>query len=315
MGASPATQQICDRVLSGDLRALARAATLIEAQTSAGRELITALFQRTGRAKIVGITGPPGAGKSTLVDQLAKVIRSRGKTVGIIAVDPSSSFSRGAILGDRIRMQDHHADSGVFIRSMATRGATGGVAQTTLELALLLDAAGRDFVLIETVGVGQDEVEIARLADITVLVLVPGMGDGVQAIKAGTMEIADVFAINKADMPGAAQLEQEIRAMQSLGDEPSRAEAAPLRRVVASQGQGVADLLEVVEQVFDRNGRRGTSKQAWVVRLRQMLVERLLTAAPEHTIQEHAARVAEKIEDPYTAVDALLEQIGGRNGE
>ncbi len=256
MGASPATEQLCDRILAGDLRALARAATLIEAQTSAGRDLIKALFQRTGRAKIIGITGPPGAGKSTLVDQLAKELRSRGKTVGIIAVDPSSSFSRGAILGDRIRMQDHHADPGVFIRSMATRGAMGGVAQTTLELALLLDAAGRDFVLIETVGVGQDEVEIARLADITVLVLVPGMGDDVQAIKAGTMEIADVFAINKADLPGAGRLEQEIRAMQSLGDEPSRAEAAPLRRVVASEGQGIADLLDVVEQVYEARGRR-----------------------------------------------------------
>ncbi len=315
MGPSPATEQLCDRILSGDLRALARAATLIEAQTSAGRKIIKALFQRTGRAKIIGITGPPGAGKSTLVDQLAKELRSRGKTVGVLAVDPSSSFSRGAILGDRIRMQDHHADPGVFIRSMATRGAMGGVAQTTLELALLLDAAGRDFVLIETVGVGQDEVEIARLADLTVLVLVPGMGDDVQAIKAGTMEIADVFAINKADLPGAGRLEQEIRAMQSLGDEPSRAEAAPLRRVVATEGQGIADLLEVVEQVYDARGRRDSRKQAWVQRLRQMLLERLLAAVPEHAMEERAARVAEKIEDPYTAVDALLEQVTGRTGE
>ncbi len=287
---------------------------MIEAQTSIGRELMKALFQQTGQAKIIGITGPPGVGKSTLVDQLAKEIRSLGKTVGVIAVDPSSSFSRGAILGDRIRMQDHYTDPGVFIRSMATRGALGGVAQTTLELALLLDAAGRDFVLIETVGVGQDEVEIARLADVTVLVLVPGMGDDVQAIKAGTMEIADVFAINKADFPGAAQLEQEIRAMQSLGDEPRRAEAAPLRRVVASQGQGITDLLAVVEQVFDAHGRRGSTMQAWVVRLQQMLRERLLATVPEEALEAHAARIAEKIGDPYTAVDALLAQVGGRNG-
>lgn len=314
MGASPATQQICDRIMSGDLRALARAATLIEAQTSAGREVMKALFQRTGRAKIVGITGPPGAGKSTLVDQLAKELRGQGKTVGVIAVDPSSSFSRGAILGDRIRMQDHHADPGVFIRSMATRGAMGGVAQATLELALLLDAAGRDFVLIETVGVGQDEVEIARLADITVLVLVPGMGDDVQAIKAGTMEIADVFAINKADLPGTGRLEQEIRAMQSLGDEPSRAEAAPLRRVVATEGKGIADLLDVVEQVYDARRHRDRG-HVWVQRLRQMLIERLLETISERALEDSAARVAEKIEDPYTAVDALLAQATGRSGE
>ncbi len=309
MDASPATQELCDRIVSGDLRALARAATLIEAQTSTGREVVRALFQRTGRAKIIGITGPPGAGKSTLLDQLAKEIRKQGQTVGIIAVDPSSSFSRGAILGDRIRMQDHHADPGVFIRSMATRGAMGGVAQATLELALLLDAAGRDFVFIETVGVGQDEVAIAELADITVLVLVPGMGDDVQAIKAGTMEIADVFAINKADLRGAGRLEQEIRAMQSLGDEPRRAEAAPLRRVVASEGQGIRELLDVVEQVFASRGRRSSRQRAWVPRLRHMLIEKLLSTLPERAFDESAARVAGKIEDPYAAVDALSAQV------
>jgi LAO/AO transport system kinase len=258
---------------------------------------------------MIGITGPPGAGKSTLVDQLTKVIRSRGKSVGILAVDPSSPFSRGAILGDRIRMQDHHADAGVFIRSMATRGKLGGVAQNTLEMALLLDGAGWDYVLIETVGVGQGEVEIARLADITVLVLVPGMGDDVQALKAGTMEIADLFVINKADLPGAARLEDEIRTTQGLGDEAARANAAPVRRVVATEGAGVADLLSVINAVFEARVRPASRAQAWRFRLRELLEERFRLTVPETALAEHASRVAERIEDPYAATDALWEQM------
>jgi GTPase len=290
------------------LRALARAATLVEAQGEPGRELIAALFPRTGRATLVGITGPPGAGKSTLVNELAKVIRSRGNSVGIIAVDPSSPYSRGALLGDRIRMQDHHADPGVFVRSMATRGRLGGLARGTLEMALLLDAAGRDFVLIETVGVGQDEIEIALLADVTVLVLMPGMGDDVQALKAGIMETAGVFAINKADLPGVAQLEQEIRAMQSLADESSRPEAAPVRHVIASQGRGVAELLDVIEQMFKRKG-ANARKLAWSFRLREMLRERVDAAISPEAVDRHANLVAEKIEDPYAAADALFTEV------
>jgi GTPase len=294
------------------LRALARAATLVEAQGEPGRELIAALFPRTGRATLVGITGPPGAGKSTLVNELAKVIRSRGNSVGIIAVDPSSPYSRGALLGDRIRMQDHHADPGVFVRSMATRGRLGGLARGTLEMALLLDAAGRDFVLIETVGVGQDEIEIALLADVTVLVLMPGMGDDVQALKAGIMETAGVFAINKADLPGVAQLEQEIRAMQSLADESSRPEAAPVRHVIASQGRGVAELLDVIEQMFKRKG-ANARKLAWSFRLREMLRERVDAAISPEAVDRHANLVAEKIEDPYAAADALFAQVVRHN--
>jgi LAO/AO transport system kinase len=241
---------LSQRILAGDSRALARAATLIENQPAAAEALKKCLSAHTGRAMTIGITGSPGVGKSTLVDQLTKTLRSQGKTVGIVAVDPSSPFSHGAILGDRIRMQGHHDDPGVFIRSMASRGKSGGLAEGTRGIALLFNAAGRDVGLIETVGVGQEEVEIARAADVTVLVLVPGLGDDVQAMKAGIMEIADVFAINKSDMPGADRLEQEIRMIQSLGGEEERSSAAPVRRVVAIEGTGIEDLLTAIRDVF-----------------------------------------------------------------
>jgi LAO/AO transport system kinase len=309
LGSDLQTADLKKRILAGDLRALARAASLVENQTNAGRDLLTTLFRETGRAMSIGITGPPGAGKSTLVDVLAKLLRGEGRTIGIIAVDPSSPYSHGAILGDRIRMQDHHADPGVFIRSMATRGRLGGIARGTLELALLLDAAGRDVVVIETVGVGQDEVEIARLADVTVVVLVPGMGDDVQAIKAGIMEVADVFAINKADLPGADRLEQEIRAMQSFADASERREAAPVRRVVATEGQGIGELLNVIRAVFEKRDPQRSRVETWTFRLREMLRESLLASVSEEEIQRHADLVAGKMEDPYTAVEELRGQI------
>lgn len=309
MAATTRAAHLEQGILTGDVRALARAASLIESHTEAGRDLISALFPHTGRAMIVGITGSPGAGKSTLVDQLAKTARSEGQSVGIIAVDPSSPYSHGAILGDRIRMQDHHNDRGVFIRSMATRGKLGGIAQGTLEMALLLDAAGRDVVMIETVGVGQGEVEIARLADVTVVVLVPGAGDDVQTIKAGVMEIADVFAINKADLPGADRLEQEVRAMQSLGSASERTDAAPLRRVIATEGKGAPDLLAVIRGVFEKRGHRGARTETWHLRLREMLRDSLLNAVPEDQIAIHADRVASRSEDPYAAIEALRVSI------
>jgi LAO/AO transport system kinase len=308
------TAALADRILSGDLRSLARAATAIENQSPAGREIIARLFPQTGRALIVGVTGPPGAGKSTLADQLITHFRTAGKTVGVIAVDPSSPFTRGAILGDRIRMQRHHADPGVFIRSMASRGKLGGLARSTLEMALLLDAAGRDYILIETVGVGQDEVDIARLADVTVLVLVPGMGDDVQAIKAGIMEIADIFAINKADLPGADRLEQDIRAMQSVAsDAGSPAAAAPIRRIVSTDGTGIADLIDVIHTVHQARPAQARSA-AWSFRLTEWLRDQLLASLPVNAIQQHAARVAEKIEDPYTALAALTSLVKNSHG-
>ncbi|MBV9674700.1 MAG: methylmalonyl Co-A mutase-associated GTPase MeaB [Acidobacteriaceae bacterium] len=287
------------------MRALARAATLIERQTAEGQMLTASLFPHTGRALTVGITGPPGAGKSTLVDQLIKVLRLGGKTVGVIAVDPSSPFSGGAILGDRIRMGDHYRDEGVFIRSVATRGQLGGIARGTLELALLLDASGRDVILIETVGVGQDEIAVTQLADVTVVVLVPGLGDDVQALKAGILEIADVFAINKADLPGAERLEQELRAMQSLGSASERENAAPLRRITASNGTGVGELWSVITDVFGKHGRKSAQAEIWVVRLRELLRERLDSELSHSLLHKHGQQVAERLENPYQAVEAL----------
>jgi LAO/AO transport system kinase len=296
---------LAERVAAGELRALARAATLIENGTDAGREVLAELFSLTGRALLVGLTGPPGAGKSTFANGLISLLRAEGKTVGVVAVDPSSPFTRGAILGDRIRMQEHHGDPGVFIRSVATRGRLGGLGRGTLELALLLDAAGRDVVLIETVGVGQDEIDIARLADVTVVVLAPGWGDSVQAIKAGIMEIADVFAINKADLPGADRLEQEIQAMQSLGNE----DPAPVCQVVAAEGRGIEELLAAIRAAFQKQIQRNRRPETWAARLREMLTDSLLDSIPPAEFTRHAELVAAKMEDPYKAVAILKSQL------
>ena len=228
------------QIRNGNLRALARLATGVENRDPQALATLRALAPFAGHARILGITGPPGAGKSTLVDALALELRRRGKTVAILAVDPTSSLTGGAILGDRIRMQQHHADPGIFIRSMATRGTLGGLARATADLALLMDAAGRDYVLIETVGVGQDEVEITSVAHLTAVVLVPGMGDDVQAIKAGIMEIAGLFVINKSDHPGADRVERELHA---------EGFTCPVLRTVATAGQGIAELADQLDRL------------------------------------------------------------------
>jgi LAO/AO transport system kinase len=272
--------------------------------------LLKALFPHSGRAQVIGITGAPGAGKSTLVDQLAREYRRQGLTVGILAVDPSSPYSGGAILGDRIRMGSHYEDAGIYIRSMATRGSLGGLARTTADAATVLDAGGRDIVLIETVGVGQDEIDIVRLADVTVVILVPGMGDDVQTIKAGIMEIADIFAINKADREGAERVEREIRALQSLA---SRADnwTPPIVKTVAPEGAGIGELAAAIvsyREFLEREGRlRQRRIENWRERLLEMLrdtlLQRVRSEVGDAELARYAAEVAEHKRDPYTLIE------------
>jgi LAO/AO transport system kinase len=300
---------------AGDARALARAISTVENRNPGWAALLKALFPHTGTARVIGLTGAPGAGKSTLVDQLAKVYRKQNRTVGIIAVDPTSPYTGGAILGDRIRMQDHHADPGIYIRSMATRGSLGGLARTTADVATVLDASGRDVILIETVGVGQDEVDIVRLADITVVILVPGMGDDVQTIKAGIMEIADIFVINKSDRDGAERVEREIRALQSLAVR-NDGWTPPIVKTVASDGKGIEELAAAVSDYenYLRKDNRALRKRVenWQERLVEMLRDAMLEKARKQLGDGNMARlateVAEHKRDPYS----LIEEIVGK---
>jgi LAO/AO transport system kinase len=300
---------------SGDARALARAISAVENRAPGWSDLLKALFPHTGRARVLGLTGPPGAGKSTLVDHLARLYRKQDRTVGIVAVDPTSPYTGGAILGDRIRMQDHFADPGIYIRSMATRGSLGGLARTTADVTTVLDASGRDVILIETVGVGQDEVDIVRLADITVVILVPGMGDDVQTIKAGIMEIADIFVINKSDRDGAERVEREIRALQSLAVR-NDGWTPPIVKTVASEGKGVEELAAAVaeyENYLQKENRAlKKSVENWQERLVEMLRDAMLERARaqlgDGSMARLAAEVAEHKRDPYS----LIEEIAGK---
>lgn len=293
------------RILSGDTRALARAATLIENHHPGTAALLRELFPHTGRALILGITGSPGAGKSTLTSALIRRLRAAGRRVAVIAVDPTSPFSGGAILGDRIRMLDHAEDPGVFIRSMATRGHLGGLAAATGDLALLLDAAGFHTVIIETVGVGQDEVDIASVAQVTCVVLAPGQGDDVQALKAGVLEIADVFVLNKFDLPGAEKLEQEMRAALDLAG--TNADwRPPLLRAVASRAEGIEPLLEAVHGFIAAGHAARRAPRLWASRLRQMYAARLLDLLDPAELAQAAADVAGRKADPYTIMEVWL---------
>jgi LAO/AO transport system kinase len=306
-----------ERLRGGDVRALARAISAVENGAPEALPLLQLLFPFSGGARIIGLTGAPGAGKSTLVDQLAREYRKRNRTVGIVAVDPTSPFSGGALLGDRIRMQSHCADPGIYIRSMATRGSLGGLARTTADVATVLDASGRDVILIETVGAGQDEVDIVRLADVTVVVLVPGMGDGVQTIKAGIMEIANVFAINKSDYEGADRIEREILAMQSIAPRTDQW-TPPIVRTVASEPRGIPELAEAIagyENYLVRQNLLARKKtENWRDRLMEMLrdaILRRLVRDDAGVLGRYVEEIVAHTRDPY----ALVEEIAGEWGK
>jgi LAO/AO transport system kinase len=308
----PDIPELVKQVRSGDVRALARAISSVENRAPGSSDLLKALFPSSGKARVIGLTGAPGAGKSTLVDQLARFYRKHGRSVGIIAVDPTSPYTGGAILGDRIRMQEHFADPGIYIRSMATRGSLGGLARTTADVTTVLDASGRDVIMIETVGVGQDEIDIVRLAHITVVILVPGMGDDVQTIKAGIMEIADIFVINKSDRDGAEHVEREIRTLQSLAMR-SDGWTPPIIKTVATSAEGVAELAAAIAHyesyLQKENLVLNKSVENWQERLLEMLRDAMLDKARakfgDGNLERMATEVAEHKRDPYSLVEEI----------
>jgi LAO/AO transport system kinase len=316
---SAAIDTWAEQIRGGDIRAVSRAITAIENNDPESEELLRRVFPGTGRSYTIGVTGAPGTGKSTLVDRLAAHYRGQGNHVGIIAVDPTSPYTGGAILGDRIRMQGHAGDPGIFIRSMATRGFLGGLARATGDVALVLDAAGKKFVLIETVGVGQDEVDIVRLADCTLVLLVPGMGDDVQNMKAGLMEIADIFVLNKSDREGVERLEAELEAMLQLAPERDGWKPAVVR-TVATENKGVDELAAAIaahrERAAGSAARQERKLEHWRSRLLALAGDAVLrraVAGPdgEAALDRLAREVASRRKDPYAAVRELLARAEG----
>lgn len=305
-----------EKILAGDRRAIARAVSAVENSKESGMELLKQLYPKAGKADVVGVTGSPGVGKSTLVEKLAAAYRREGKRVGIVAVDPTSPFSGGAILGDRIRMQALQGDDGVYIRSMATRGHLGGLALAAHDVATVLDAAGCDVILIETVGVGQDEVEIARHADVTVLLLVPGMGDEVQIFKAGVMEIADLYVINKADRAGIDRIEREVAALLSTSKRRDNW-SPPVLKTVATTGEGIEELRKALDEFrsfseqssLRQERQRDHSRNRLLEALRQRLLESALKRLPEEQISVGAEELAQHRRDPHSVAEELIAHL------
>jgi len=305
-------------ILKGNPRAIARAISLAENDSQPFQEIIKKIFPYSGRSTVIGITGAPGSGKSTLVDQMIPLLRKKGNKVGIVAVDPSSPFSGGAILGDRIRMMRHSTDPGVFIRSMATRGQLGGLAKATGDAITILEAGGKDSILIETVGVGQDEVEIVKLADIIVVVLFPGSGDDIQIFKAGIMEIADIFVINKADSPEADRIERQLKAVLELGYKNQK--PIPVIKTVATEGRGVERLMSEINRLIsaqDLNQRIDRRKKLITSMLRDILTERiyrLIAQSIDKSLWEDwVEKIYKRERDPYSVADEILNRIKGNN--
>jgi GTPase len=310
------TAALVERVLAGDPRAVARAISIVENDRNAAVELVRQIFSRTGRAYLVGVTGPPGAGKSTLVDRLVARLRRDGSTVGVLAVDPTSPFTGGAVLGDRLRMTAHASDPGVFIRSMATRGHLGGLSRATADAALVLDASGKGVVIIETVGVGQAEVDIASTADVSIVTLVPGTGDEVQALKAGIMEIADIFVVNKADRDGSDRLAAAVEASVSLQTWPVGGWRPPIVRTVATTGEGIDELAAALARFRETSGTRADRRRLrGEQRLRDRLAERTLQIVERDVLlpgemTATVERIAARDVDPYAAADEILARAG-----